>query len=78
MILCKLNNMPLRKVSFLEGFSDSYTFSTSLSNTVLCLKYVMVQWVGFDHVNLVIATYQWGLDLEPPSETWQERLTTPG
>lgn len=31
----------------------------------------MVQWVGFDHVRLVIATSQGGVGLEPPSETWQ-------
>lgn len=31
----------------------------------------------FDHVRLVTATYQWGLDLKPPSKTWQKRMTVP-
>lgn len=53
------------------------TLSLQASETVLCLKCVMVQWVGFDDVRLVIATSQWGLGLRPPSEAGQERLTTP-
>lgn len=69
-VFCKLNYMPLGRIAFL-CFSDSSTFSTGFWNPVLCLKHVKVQWVGFDHVRLVIATSQWGVDLEPPSETWQ-------
>lgn len=71
MVLRKLNYMLLRAIAIFEA-------STSFWNTVLCLKHVTVQWIGFDHVKLVIATYQWGLDLEPPSKMWQERLMTPG
>lgn len=54
------------------------TLSLQASETVLCLKCVMVQWVWFDNVRLGIATSQWGLGLESPSETGQERLTAPG
>lgn len=79
-MFCKLNCVLLRKMPFFffAGFSDSYTFSTSLWNTVHCLKCVTVQWFGTDSVKLVIATYPWGLDLEPLSKTWQKMLTTPG